>query len=107
MSTGEFNIVPEPSVGTIDLTQDLEPIGNNLVFKGSGFVSNDSVVELNGVAQMPAYSKSDRQGITDQINLKIDDLDKTLPTDTIVTITVFNRSTGVRSLPYLYMRPAQ
>ena len=69
-------------------------------------MAGDSVIELNGVPYDPAYGKTDKQSLTESLALRREDLQKLLPRETIVTITVFNRSTGVRSLPYLYVKPS-
>jgi hypothetical protein len=105
ISASEFSIVPEPTITTIDFQSALAPVGDSLVLNGFGFVAGDSVIELNGVSYDPTYGKSDKQSLTETLPLRREDLEKLLPQDTIVTITVFNRATGIRSLPYLYVKP--
>ena len=105
ISSAEFNIVPEPTITNIDFQPALAPVGDSLVLNGFGFVAGDSVIELNGVPYDPAYGKSDKQSLTESLALRREDLEKLLPKETIVTITVFNRATGVRSLPFLYVKP--
>jgi len=106
ISSSEFNIVPEPAITAIDFQPALAPIGDSLVLNGFGFVAGDSVIELNGVPYVPVYGKTDKQSLTESLALRREDLEKLFPKETIVTITVFNRATGVRSLPYLYVKPS-
>ncbi|HJQ69657.1 MAG TPA: S8 family peptidase [Blastocatellia bacterium] len=90
-------------IGSVKATKKL------LTVDGLGFVSNSSIIEVNGVAL--GNTKYDggfelSNGTSTRLSVKLSKakMNETVPRGIAVTITVFNRATGERSPGYVYVR---
>jgi hypothetical protein len=81
--------------------------GPELIIKGSGFITADSVIEINGVALSEmTYPESFRQngGTTKRVVSRDGRLDELIPAGGSVEVTVFNALTNLRSAPVTFSR---
>jgi hypothetical protein len=96
---------PVPDINVVKLKQ--KPSGLKLIVKGNAMITNDTIVEINGVPlEATSYPESFREngGTTRRVVSADPRLDQLLPQGQQVQITVFNPLTNLRSVPVSFTR---